>query len=77
MPGFSSHPWWSFWGRLKCTFWLKRRASHPLIRRVELIPPGDYIHHFRLQAAGDLDAGLQALLRESYAVGCQEGAPRK
>jgi hypothetical protein len=57
---------------LSCGFWLKHRAEHPLIHKVELIPPRDYIHHFRLKNWDEFDGALRALLREAYRVGCQE-----
>lgn len=56
---------------LECHLWLKRRASHPLIRRVEALLDRDFIHTFRLTDASQLDLALVALLRESYDVGCQ------
>lgn len=55
--------------------WLKRRAEHPLFHRVEKIPPHNYIYNFRLASPEDLDGELVALLREAYAVGCQEVLP--
>jgi Domain of unknown function (DUF5655) len=56
---------------LDLNLWLKRRARHPALRRVERLPPHDYIHTFRLTALGDLDPGLRRLLREAYATGRQ------
>jgi len=52
--------------------WLKRRAAHPLFHRVEKIPPNNYVYTFRLTKPEDLDDELTALLREAYAVGCQD-----
>ena len=52
--------------------WLKRRADDPHFRRIELLPPTNYIHHFRLTDPAQLDEDFIALLRESYAVGRQE-----
>ena len=52
--------------------WLERRAEHPLFQRVEKIPPHNYVCTFRLTKPEDLDGELVALLREAYAVGCQE-----
>ncbi len=62
---------------LDCTLWLKRRAVHPLIRHVERLPPHDYIHHFRVQSARELDPELVSLLREAYGVGGQDGRARR
>lgn len=55
--------------------WLKRRAAHPLIRRVEMQVFRDYGHVFRLTRPEDLDEGLLALLQEAYVLGCL--APRR
>ena len=60
---------------LDCAFWLKRRASHPLIRRVESPTPRDHIHYFRLTAWEEVDNRLAGLLAEAYRVGCQEHLP--
>ena len=58
---------------LTCGLWLKRRVNHPLFYRIESVTPRDHIHHFRLTRLRDLrDKELRALLREAYAVGCQE-----
>ncbi len=51
--------------------WLRRRASHPLIRRVEMGVFRDYGHIFRLTQPADLDDDLIALLHEGYMLGCQ------
>jgi hypothetical protein len=52
--------------------WLRRRADHACVRRVETFGPKSYGLHFRLTRPEDLDEGFAALVRESYAVGCQE-----
>ncbi|MGH2523633.1 MAG: DUF5655 domain-containing protein, partial [Anaerolineales bacterium] len=52
-------------------FWLKRRAEHPLIRRVEMHVFRDYGHVFRLARPDDLDEALMELLHEAFALGCQ------
>jgi hypothetical protein len=57
---------------LEGALWLKRRAAHPLVYRIEKYTAHDYGHYFRLTKPEDLDEGLTALLREAYAVGCQE-----
>jgi hypothetical protein len=57
---------------LECAFWLKRRAAHLLIHRVEVLLDKDFVHYFRLTRANQLDAPLVALLREAYDVGCQK-----
>lgn len=57
---------------LDAGLWLRRRAAHPLLRRVEDYGPLGVVHHFRLVAPTDIDAPLQALVREAYRVGTQE-----
>jgi hypothetical protein len=52
--------------------WLTRRAEHPQLRRVEIYGPKAYVHRFRLTHPDDLDKDFSALVREAYAVGCQE-----
>jgi hypothetical protein len=52
--------------------WLRRRAEHPMIRRVEMHVFRDYGHVFRLCGPDDLDEAFVALLGEAYALG--EGA---
>ena len=52
--------------------WLTRRAEHPRLRRVEPFGPSSYGLHFRLTSPDDLDDAFAGLVREAYAVGCQE-----
>jgi hypothetical protein len=56
--------------------WLTRRAEHPCLRRVETFGPKSYGLHFRLTRPEDLDDEFAALVREAYAVGCQERLKR-
>jgi hypothetical protein len=65
--GFSVKKHW-----LDGAFWFKRRVEHPRFYRIELIPPGDYIHRFRLTKLSEIDGDLAAFVREAYAVGRQE-----
>ncbi len=51
--------------------WLRRRAIHPLIHRIEMRVFRDYGHVFRLTRLADLDDELMALLHEGYMLGCQ------
>ncbi len=60
---------------LDASLWLRRPAEHPLLRRVEDFGPLGFGHHFRLEAPTDIDAPLEALMREAYRVGMQE--PRR
>ena len=57
---------------LDAGLWLRRRATHPLLRRVEDFGPLGFGHHFRLEAPTDIDAPLRALMHEAYRVGTQE-----
>lgn len=50
---------------------LARRLEHPRFRRVESLSPRNHVHHFRLRGPEDVDAELEAWLREAYAVGEQ------
>lgn len=57
---------------LDCAVWLKRRREHPRFRRIEALPPSDFIHSFRVEKLSELDRFVASLLREAYAVGRQE-----
>jgi hypothetical protein len=52
--------------------WLRRRAAHPALSRVEDFGPLGYGHHFRFRESAELDAAFAALVREAYAIGRQE-----
>jgi hypothetical protein len=52
---------------LVCTFWLKREVVSPRITRVQLYPPSNYVHQFKLTDARE----LAAWLRDAYEVGLQ------
>jgi hypothetical protein len=57
--------------------WLRRRAAHPAIQRVEMQVFRDYGHIFRLTRPEDLDEALVALLHEAYVLGSQAFAGRR
>lgn len=46
--------------------WMKRRVEHPLLRRTEDFGRLGFVHHFRLERAEDVDAALEAFMREAY-----------
>jgi hypothetical protein len=46
------------------TIWLKRRASHPLIWKVAFLGRQDYVHHFKLTSAAEIDAAFRRLLEK-------------
>jgi len=52
--------------------WLRRRAGHPLLTRIESFGRLGYGHHFRLRTAADVDKALVRLMREAYVVGQQD-----
>ncbi len=51
--------------------WLRRRAAHPRIRRVEMGIYRDYGHIFRLTRPANLDEDFAGLLHEAYLLGCE------
>jgi hypothetical protein len=57
---------------LDAGLWLRRRADHPRLRRIEDFGALGCVHHFHLETPDDIDAGLVALMREAYRVGTQE-----
>lgn len=57
--------------------WLRRRAAHPRLHKVEMGVYRDYGHIFRLTQPGDLDDDLLALLQEAYFIGCQPQSARR
>ncbi len=52
--------------------WLTRRTNHPRLRKVETFGANSFGLHFRLMGPEDLDDPFAQLVREAYAVGCQE-----
>lgn len=52
---------------LDAGLWLKRRARHPRLRRVEVLLGKDYVHYFRFSAVDQMDRAFAALVREAYA----------
>jgi hypothetical protein len=52
--------------------WLTRRAEHRCLHRVEQFGTGSYGLHFKLTGPEDVDEALAMLIREAYAVGCQD-----
>ncbi|MGH9814410.1 MAG: DUF5655 domain-containing protein, partial [Candidatus Acidiferrales bacterium] len=63
--------------RLDGGFALLRPARHPAIRRAYRFPGTQlYAHEFRLTHPDQIDAGLRALLAESYQVGQQKHLER-
>jgi hypothetical protein len=57
---------------LDAGLWLRRRADHPRMHRVEDFGRLGYGHHFRLERPEDIDAALRNLMSDAYRVGTQE-----
>jgi hypothetical protein len=57
---------------LDASMWLKRRAKHPRLIRIEAFGSLGFGHHFRLASRGDIDPALGQLMREAYRIGKQE-----
>lgn len=49
-----------------------RKVDSPRFHRIESTLDRDFVHYFRLTGESQLDDELAALVREAYAVGCQE-----
>jgi len=59
---------------LDAGLWLRRRATHPRLTRVEDFGGAGFGHHFRLERPSDIDADLRALVAEAYRIGAQESS---
>jgi hypothetical protein len=57
---------------LDAGLWLRRKADHPRLRKIEDFGRLGQVHHFRLESPDDVDAALETLIREAYRVGTQE-----
>lgn len=51
---------------------LARELPSPRIRRIEVFSARNVLHAFRLRAAAEVDAEVEAWLAEAYRVGAQE-----
>ncbi len=49
--------------------WLRRKARHPRLARIESYGTLGFGNHFRLRDPADIDASLMAILREAYGIG--------
>ena len=50
---------------------LARRLNSPRFRRIEMMTPKCYVHHFRIKSINELDKEVENWLREAYRVGTQ------
>ena len=57
---------------LDAGLWLRRKATHPALRKIEDYGRLGCVHHFRLTSPDDVDARLRELMAEAYRVGTQE-----
>ena len=51
---------------------LARRLENPRFTKIESISPRNHVHHFLIRDASEIDAEVDAWLREAHAVGKQE-----
>ena len=51
---------------------LTRRLNSSRFRRIEMLTPRCFVHHFRIDAITDLDEEVRSWLQEAYKVGTQE-----
>lgn len=58
-------------GHLDAGLWLRRRATHPRLARIENFGRLGYGHHFLLHSPAEVDRALAGLMREAYGIGCQ------
>ncbi|HEY5884748.1 MAG TPA: DUF5655 domain-containing protein [Pyrinomonadaceae bacterium] len=49
-----------------------RRLEHPRFTKIESISPRSHVHHFVIREASEIDADVNAWLREAHAAGKQE-----
>lgn len=56
---------------LDASLWLKRRADHRALSRIESFGRLGYGHHFHLRQPSDIDEPLGDLMREAYSIGQQ------
>ena len=50
---------------------LTRRLESPRFRKIEMMTPKCYVHHFRIASVSELDKEVERWLREAYEVGTQ------
>lgn len=51
---------------------LTRKLRSPRFKRIEMMTPKCYVHHFRVERLADFDDELTSWLREAYEVGTQK-----
>ena len=56
---------------------LTRKLRNPRFKRIEMMSPKCYVHHFKVEALSDLDREVADWLCEAYQTGTQEHLSRK
>lgn len=51
---------------LECGMWLRRKAEHPRLHKIEQYGPDSFGHKFRFDGPEQLDEAFARLLREAY-----------
>jgi hypothetical protein len=51
---------------IDAALWMRRRVTHPLLRRTEDFGRLGFVHHFRLEKPDDVDRALEGFMREAY-----------
>ena len=51
---------------------LTRRLQSPRFKKIEMMTPKCYVHHFRIESISELDNEVESWLREAYLVGTQQ-----
>lgn len=51
---------------------LTRRLESPRFKKIEMMTPKCYVHHFRIESVSELDNEVENWLREAYLVGTQQ-----
>ncbi len=54
--------------------WLRRRVTHPLLHKLEDYKTMGFGARFKLRRPDDVDAAIEALVRESYRLGTRTGS---
>lgn len=60
---------------LACHLWLKRRIESRRFTRIEHLPPGNFVHNFKLTDVAELDDEMAEWIAEAYEVGMQRWKP--
>ena len=56
---------------------LARRLENARFRKIDMMTPRCYVHHFRIESLDELDAEVKSWLQEGYYVGTQQHLLRR